>query len=62
MAAQHVWAKTGDDPANLDHDQRIHMDWPNNSLICPIPLADGGGTVRTRWLPLVPLLVITVVG
>eukprot|EP01052_Picozoa_sp_SAG31_P029684 SAG31_NODE_2970_length_4839_cov_2.684810_6_plen_191_part_00 len=46
---QHVWSKRGPeagDSPNPDHDQRIHMDYPNNSLICPAPLADGGGKVR----------------
>lgn len=43
---QHVWAKRGEDPPRPEADQRIHMDWPNNSLICPAPMAEGGGVVR----------------
>ena len=49
LRSQHVWAKRGEALPNPDADQRIHMDWPNNSLVCPAPLAAGGGAV-TRLL------------
>ena len=42
LTQSHVWQKVGD-PGDADADQRVHMDYPNNSLLCPAPLSHGGG-------------------